>query len=279
MSINISIIFPIFSDLASLNYFKNQSKSLDSLSLSTLEIVVINDNSPYLKDKEIKEIISEIPNNISLKYLKLKKNKGPGHVRNLGIKQSNSHKYICFVDDDDKVNLQNILKVSKYSDTDFVISPIYNSQNFNFINNKYYSFLGLWLLFFLGYVKTVAWNKIYKKSFLFKNNIYFSEYYLFEDEKFLINLLSSHSKNSYSFTKYPFVNMNKRIDSRSRSFKFISLLTYILVQLENFRFLIKKDPNLLPFWLLLFLPKSTLSVCIAYFRSFYLRRARRVCNK
>tara|TARA_B100000886_G_scaffold310341_1_gene245044 strand:- start:7 stop:831 length:825 start_codon:yes stop_codon:yes gene_type:complete len=272
MSINISIVFPIYSELTSLIDLKEKVKYVNNDLLSKLEIIVINDNSPFLLDKDIEKVIREIPSIIKKKYLKLPENKGPGYIRNLGITKSTTKKYIAFVDDDDFLNLQYLLFIANKSRTDIIISPINSKKSILWQDRIFKSNFIFWNLYFLGFVKTVAWNKLYMKSFLILINAKFSELSLFEDEKFIINLICSNIIRSYSFIDKPIVEVNKRLNSRSRSFKLRYLLIYLSVQFENLNFLIRHFPDQLLFWIVLFLPKSLISVLLSYIRSFYLRR-------
>ena len=177
MSINISIVCPIYSRIDSLNSLNIKTKLIDSHILSQLEVVIINDNSPHFSDSDLEEIINQLSSYLNVKNIVLKNNKGPGYVRNLGIKVAKTQKYIAFLDDDDDPDIENIINSSINLNSDIIISPIENNKkNSNFDKNVYQSNLRLWFLHLIGKLKTVAWNKVYKKNFLNERNIYFSEF-------------------------------------------------------------------------------------------------------
>lgn len=279
MSIYISIICPIFSKDFSLTSLMNQLNKVDLIDLSKIEIIIINDNSPKISDFEIKSIISKIPKQISCKYIKLLDNMGPGFVRNIGIKEAKTKKYLTFVDDDDLPNIKEILKESICSNSDLVISPIALTNKRLPYQKVFKSRLDLLFFYFSGNIKTVAWNKIYKKKYLIKANAQFSNKRLFEDEKMLISIIFSIITPSFSLSKEPFVVVNRRNDSRSRYFKFSSFMIYIDVQKENLQYIKNENPRLLFLWIIFMLPKSFLSFIFSYIRSFYFRRVLSLCKK
>ena len=171
-------------------------------------------------------------------------------------------------------DIQFIIKTVLSSKSDIIISPL------NTLNNQLPKFIkssSRHLLFyycFKGYIKTVAWNKLYSLSYINKISARFSRQRIFEDELFLLHILFSIPNPSFYFVNSPFVNVFKRIDSRSRSFKSSEILTYFAVQRENFLFVLNKSILFFCFWFLLFLSKSLISLSIAYIRSFYNRRIR-----
>ena len=279
MSIYISIICPVFSKDLSLTCLIDQLNKVDLIDLSKIEIIVINDNSPKISDLDIKSIFLKIPKEISFKYIKLLDNMGPGYVRNLGIKEARTKKYLSFVDDDDFPNIKEILEVSISSNSDLVISPISKRKKRLPYQKVFKSRLDLLLFYVSGNIKTVAWNKIYKKQYLIKVNSQFSKKRLFEDEKMLISIIFSKITPSFSLSKEPFVVVNKRNDSRSRYFKLSSFLIYIAVQKENFQYIKNLNPRFIFLCIIFMLPKSFLSFIFSYIRSLYFRRILILCKK
>ena len=272
MSISVTLICPIYSSLKSLSSLLKQINSLETSCLYQFELIILNDSSPILLEKDINLLLRKFPNEINLKYLFLEKNIGAGSIRNLGISLSNSSKYIGFLDDDDMPDLKNILNTSTTYDVDMIISPLnkYNSSKDFF--KIYKSRITLFNFFLKGNIKTVAWNKLYNLEFIKTIKAKFSSYRLFEDELFLLNILSSKEIKKFILINRPFVNVYKRKDSRSRSFSHLEAFTYFLVQIENMALLYHKSLFFLSLWLIFFFPKSIISFLLSYLRSFYRRR-------
>ena len=88
----ISVIIPTY------NRAKQLIRSLRSVLSQTynnIEVIIVDDNSSDDTKKRIDKI-----NDNRIKYIKLKKNKGPGYARNIGIRYSNGQ-FIAFQDSDD----------------------------------------------------------------------------------------------------------------------------------------------------------------------------------
>lgn len=272
MSINVTLIFPIYSSLNSLNSLINQFNIKPFVNYNNLEIIIINDCSPIIQKTDLKNLINKFPKSLNYKFIFMSNNKGVGEVRNIGILEANSEKYIGFVDDDDTVNLSNFLQISSNYDSDIVISPLtkrYDSKK----DISYHAFNFQLILNFLnGNIKTVAWNKLYKINYIKKISAKFSTFRLFEDELFFLKIFFSNRRKKLSFVNIPLVEVNKRLNSRSRSFDHYQIKTYFLVQIENLKYSLNQSFFTFIFWAFLFFPKSMLSFLISYFRSFYNRR-------
>lgn len=94
----ISIIIPTYkrSDML--------SRAIDSClnqSYTNIEVIVVDDNNPKSKFRELTSHFMECYNeNKKVKYIKMKKNEGGAQARNYGIEHAKG-KYITFLDDDD----------------------------------------------------------------------------------------------------------------------------------------------------------------------------------
>ena len=74
-------------------------KSINSVLSQThkfWKLIIIDDNS----NDHSSDIIKKYKKNKKINTIFLKKNKGPGYCRNIGLKKSKSN-YICFLDSDD----------------------------------------------------------------------------------------------------------------------------------------------------------------------------------
>lgn len=127
----ISVVVPTY------NREKLIKKTVQSLLKQTydnLEIIIIDDGST----DNTEEVINEFADK-RIKYIKLKKNKGACHARNVGIKKSKG-KYITFLDSDDvyykdKVKMQYENLISNNSDIDICKIKVTCGNNHNVIPN------------------------------------------------------------------------------------------------------------------------------------------------
>lgn len=269
MSTALTIVCPIYASLAGLTSIIDGSRISSLAPCWDIELLIVNDCSPILKPEEIYEILQGLNTMYKVTYFALEKNIGPGSARNFGLAKA-AGEYIAFLDDDDSLLIERVQSLIK----DNRNSVIMVSGTHYLADITGVRLFPAWLhqiTWMLGFAKTVCWNKIYAKDFLINNKIYFSNLRLFEDEIFFIRLIRFLNKR-ITYEKMPIVTPNRRIDSRSRSFKSDKLLTYIHVQLE-----IAKELSgsrwLLILWIATFLPRSIISTLKSYLRSLYRRRA------
>ena len=168
--------------------------ALDSLlnqdfSFTEYEIILINDDSTDDSFKIIKDYAERYDHIIIVNQT----NKGVAVARNNGIIMAKGE-YICFVDADDYLvtnGLSYVYKkfVSETNKADVIRywclicnKPSVRINNLNEGSICYEGF-GLNYIKLFG-LETFCWNMLYKKSFLIKNNIYFSSYIFGEDYLF-----------------------------------------------------------------------------------------------
>lgn len=186
----VSIVIPVY------NKEKHIKKCIDSVINQTyknIELLIIDDGSTDNSGK----IISEY-NDERIKYFK-NNNQGIGKTRNFGIKKSNG-KYIMFLDSDDyldtnivKFMLNKILK----DKLDMVVCDYYEVKNTKNNEIKIINFENCSIMDnpeLLLSINLSPWNKIYKKSFILKNNIEFDEESKYEDVIFVIDALINAKK-------------------------------------------------------------------------------------
>ena len=191
-----SIIIPVY------NTEKYLSDCLDSIinqTLSDIEIICINDGST---DNSL-EILNKYANKDSRIKIFSKKNEGQATARNKGIKEATGE-YIAFVDSDDFVDLDIFKKLYNHAkknrlDIDMCKISVFDNETSEIDDNVWYYSLGVFRNFnkkifshndtkeFTCEIAVTPYNKIYKKSFLDKNNILFPEGYIFEDEAFFFD--------------------------------------------------------------------------------------------
>ncbi len=163
----IDIIIPCY------NSAKTLSKTLASITCQKnsdlLKIYLIDDGSTDKYD----EIIEVFNSDLTINYLRLDKNSGPGVARNLGLKNSTSE-YIIFIDSDDTFYSPFSCKILydsiRNAKSDIAVS-IEKEEKDNFWMEK---------KFFTGDLH----GKIYRRKFLEDNGILFNNSYTSEDNSF-----------------------------------------------------------------------------------------------
>ena len=113
----VDIIIPNYNKGA---YIKKSINSVIHQSFKNWKLYIIDDNST---DNSI-SIIQRYSKSKNINIIKLKKNKGPGNARNIGMSYSKS-KYIAFLDSDDfwtKNKLKNQIKYMKKFNLDFTFT-------------------------------------------------------------------------------------------------------------------------------------------------------------
>jgi len=136
-----------------------------------LQIIISNDGG-----KDYSDIIKIFSRWLNIKEINSTINQGPGYARNLALKNSNSE-YVVFMDADDTLMSSYILEEMKSimdsnSNICFIMSDIIELQKD--LENKY-------LANRLSPTLSVLFGKMYRRSFLEENNIYFQTRCFTED--------------------------------------------------------------------------------------------------
>ena len=171
----VSIILPVYNVEP---YLRQCLDSIIKQTFKDFEILVINDCS---LDNSL-QIIKEYQQKDSRIILfNMPTNRGLSNARNEGIKLAKS-KYIVFVDSDDWVRkdyLEFLFNNIEKRDCDVFSAGFisYNNQTSKYTHNKY-SHLTLKAksnktLILFPSTNCTIWNKIYKRDFLLKNNLFF----------------------------------------------------------------------------------------------------------
>lgn len=196
----ISIIIPVY------NVDKYIEKTINYLieqTYSDFEIICVNDGST---DNSLKILnkMSKVDNRIRIIN---KKNTGAGDSRNKGLEESKGE-YVIFLDADDiflpnmlDVNMKALLSDTSIDMTFFCYSSYYNKtkkivpkpfQTQKLIDdNKYILNTNDIKKYGFHITNHTPWNKVYKKSFIIKNNLKFSNLDSNNDVSFVI---SSYTK-------------------------------------------------------------------------------------
>ena len=171
----ISLIVPFYNVE---QYIERCIKSLLSQSYSNIEVLLIDDCSPDNSVKIAKEYAKK---DKRIKILQYKNNRGLGGARNYGIEKAKGE-YILFVDSDDYIDSNSVqILFDKAKKNDLCVleaSYIKESKNKSEIlprKSTYFDtvFSGQEYWDLIPIAPVVAWNKLYKLSFLKENNIVF----------------------------------------------------------------------------------------------------------
>ena len=223
--IKISVIIPVYNVEL---YLKECLDSVINQTLKDIEIICIDDNSTDNSYNILLEY-QKIDNRI--KIIKHKENLGLGPARNSGIRKAKGE-YIYFIDSDDYIstNYINSLYESaiKYNadivgtsnifiiSIDNIIYPfeIFKIDEWKKIDPKFYleGISNITIKNLLHntqeYLAVMAWNKIYKKDFIIKNNLFFMDIHSGEEDidfyyRILINepLIAYNHSETYFYRK------------------------------------------------------------------------------
>ena len=175
----VSCIVPVY------NVEKYLRRCLDSLLSQTItdyEIICVNDCSPDGSLAILEEYRKKYPD--KLRILQNEENMGQGRSRARAILEAKGE-YICFVDSDDYIKsdyMETYLTEMEKGDFDFVIGGYIRDVEGKFqeclVSDSDWSIL----------TYTVAWGKLFRRSFLVENAIDFSDKRQGEDVYFSLRV-------------------------------------------------------------------------------------------
>ncbi len=202
----ISVIVPVYNVE---KYLRNCLDTILDQTFSDTEIICVNDGS---KDKS-RDILEEYKHKDSRIKIIDKKNGGLSSARNAGLKIAQG-KYISFIDSDDWVEstmLEKLYNSMESLNTDIAICGVhqYDESKKETDNTNLYFNLGYFdkrfdnrafsyeeTLPFLMNVCVMAWNKMYRKSFLDECHAWYPDGYIFEDGPFFFSIFFKTKKVS-----------------------------------------------------------------------------------
>ena len=251
-----SIIIPTYN---SKNYINNCLNSITNNCDDDLEIIIVDDASTD-NTIIICENFKKINNNIRI--FKLKKNRGPGYCRNLGIKKSKG-KYIIFLDSDDTF-YYNSIKKNKTTINKFKPDIIYHNflRNKKPLNNnhilKFFSQKNLEKEKFLDICikHKIFFNECWKysvsKKFLLDNKIEFRNIRIAEDQLFGAECLNSAKKITINHN--PILFHQSHYSGLSKISGEIPVLSYLFLIFSLQKIIIKtRSKNIIKYLKLLIL--------------------------
>lgn len=188
----VSIIIPVYK---AANYIELCIKSIMNQTYQDIECFLVNDVSPDDSVAIAERLIANYNGPIQFHILNHEQNSGPAVARNTGISAATGD-YICFMDSDDEITPDCIEKLAQPILKDPTIEMVegcytiittnesgissehpVSKPHFEFTNKKavrefYFS---------RRYENILPWNKLVSKKFLLKNNLYFRNIRVGED--------------------------------------------------------------------------------------------------
>lgn len=196
----VSIIVPIY------NVEKYLSANLDSIfgaKLEDKEILLVNDGTTDNSFVIAEEYYKKFPDNVTLLT---KTNGGLSSARNYGLERAKGE-YVMFFDSDDLVHPEAIDIMTAAADSshaDIVVADYYEFYDTNLrkkirpdkalITTPLITEEQRLLPLFPINVSFAVWNKMYRRSFIKKNELFFLEGYWFEDLDFIFKAFYKAAK-------------------------------------------------------------------------------------
>lgn len=228
----VSIVIPIYN---AINYIDKCIGSLLNQDYKNIEIVLVNDGSTDNTINILEKYQKKYPDKIKVIN---QNNSGQSSARNKGLKDATGY-FVTFVDQDDYVKkdfISNMVEGIKKSD---ILISGYNRIG---EEEKLYQENIPKICDWSKFKYCATWGKLYKKSFLEKNNIIFEKCKIGEDVIFLMQALS-HTKNvevisyagynNYRNTTSISRNINKNKDTRNKMILMMKRIDEI-IEIENF---------------------------------------------
>jgi len=206
----VDIIIPAYNAHETLE--RTLNSILNQTMYSKIKIILVDDNS----EKNYDDIINKFSGLLDIKYFKMDKNIGPGAARQFGVDNSNGS-YIMFVDADDI--LTDALAIREMSN--------YMNQNHNcaVISAAFLEESEIGKMFMHNNEMVSLCAKLYRRSFLQKNDLVISSGYFYEDLEFNTKIrLSLKDKEYIQFMNDKIIyiwKFNKNSATRKNDFEFV----------------------------------------------------------
>lgn len=186
MAFKVSIVIPIYNVAA---YIGDCLRSVFEQTYPQIEVVLVDDVTPDDSMEQAVPWIQKLQEKYEVKTITHAVNRGLSAARNTGIKASTGD-WVYFLDSDDEITPDCIAlmvaEVEKHPDVDFVIGNVkFVGSTWDFpLKCKAYVTGNEKILYDYTTYKwyMMAWNRLYKKTYILKHNLYFKEGLLHEDE-------------------------------------------------------------------------------------------------
>jgi len=242
----ISVIVPVY------NVEKYLGECLDSIINQTfhdIEIICVNDGST----DNSRKILEEYQKKDERIKIVDKKNGGLSSARNAGLKVA-AGKYISFIDSDDWADVTMLDKLYKNItslNTDIAICAVHLYDETNKTvddNNTYFNLPNFDSSFdnrafnykdtkdFIMEVCVMAWNKLYRKSFLDECSAHFPDGLIFEDGPFFFSIFFKTDRISIVRDLLYFYRINREGSIVQKGGKkFLDIIEVVNLMYENIR--------------------------------------------
>ncbi|UJF30658.1 glycosyltransferase [Kaistella sp. 97-N-M2] len=221
-------------------------ESVRQQSYSNLEVTLINDQTPDNSVKLAQDFIARHKLQ-TWKIIHLEKNSGLSVVRNKGIETATG-KYVFFLDSDDQIMPDAIKLMVEFAEARKVqmvvgdvetvdVGAAKTSSLFSveFSGDTIYGNGAVFRAYVAGQYPVTSWNKLFKRSFLTQNELYFTPNIFSEDE--LHSFKSALKLESVGFIHQPtyryFLHSKSIIHNKSRK----NFLDWTLIAREMDRIL------------------------------------------
>lgn len=180
----VSIIIPVYNVS---DYIERCLNSVMVQTYTNLECVIVDDCTPDDSVEKCERVIAEYNGPIKFKILRHEHNRGLSAARNTGTAAATGE-YVFYLDSDDWISDDCIQRMVNVVNQDDNIEMVMGGIERVGDENQWNHFLseGIYTSDFIEYacqykIYTMAWNKLIKKDFLKKNNLFFKEGLLHED--------------------------------------------------------------------------------------------------
>lgn len=239
----LSVIIPMYN----VAHFLEECVATVRIKNIQYEILMINDGSP---DSSLQIATQLAQQNSHIKVIS-QENKGLGGARNTGIINANG-KYILFLDADDRLVMQDFSFLIASPEDQIIQLASQNVTHDRKVISHYspirvdgVSGMDFWIE---NQVMPSACNKLYLRTFLLKNALFFKEHLLSEDIEFntraffLAGRISAFNVVVQNFVQTSgSITRSRSIEARKRLFKDLCRIINLLVEYRNLNSTKPKD--------------------------------------
>lgn len=176
----VSIIIPIYNVE---KYVKRCLLSVLEQSYNNIEVILVNDCTPDESMSNVNDLLLLRPEEKRVVIVNHSENQGLSVARNTGIEIAKGD-YLYFLDSDDEITddcIESLLE--KFEGEDLIVGAFLKGDGSEYFNNKESKFEGEAVLdaYLTGKIYDMACNKLVKKDFIIKNELYFKPKLIHED--------------------------------------------------------------------------------------------------